>query len=1054
MNKPAHKGLIRWFTYNPVAANLLMLTIIIAGAVSFFTIKRSLNPDIEPNTISVSVIYPGASPEEVERSVTVKIEERIKDIEGVSRYYSVSDESLSNISIEVADGYDVLEVMDKVQSKVDSIKSFPKEVEKPVIARETIRHRAVMIQLYGDMDELGMKTLAEKLKQEMQQDPIYGSIDILGARNYEISIEIPEEALRKYQLTISQVVQAINGSSVDIPGGRIKTDEGQILIRSSGQAYNQYDFENIVLKSFPDSSQITLGDIANIKDGFAEVDGFARFNGKPSIALAVYGGEDQDILTVAKAARNFVKQKNEELPRNVSLVVWADATYYLQSRLQMMSTNLLEGAVLVFITLVLFLDLKSAFWVIASLPVCFLGTFILMPLDPFDVSLNMISLFGFFLVLGIVVDDGIVIAESIHTQTYEYGDTLDNVVTGASAVAMPATYGVLTTIAAFAPTIFISGPYAAIPQAIGYVVIFCLTFSIIESKWLLPAHMGMTRGAGRPSKLMGTVQGVLKVAQTRCDDSLTYFIEAYYRPLLSKALEHRYVTLAIFIAGLILSLGLITSGIARLAMFPDIPGDFLIAKVEMRQGSNDKQMRNALGVVEGAILKIEKDYKAKHNSEDDLIQQRLVTTNDGRVGLVMLELVKNEQRNIDSDTLVNLWRKQVGEIAGTKSVTFSSVENAGSPPLAFKVVGSDPEQLAGAANDLEKKLNDYNGVFDINNGSSDINDELHISIKPSALSLGLTLADIGTQVRQAFYGAEAQRIQRGNNEIKVMVRYPKKERHSLSSLENMYITTPAGEIVPFSSVASVDMRRGLAKRTRINGEQAVTVAARVDQEQIQPSKISDDILKNYAPKLQQKYPGVKIKLDGKSMEAQTMLAKLFVSLALALLAIYVLLAIPLGSYTQPFMIMSVIPFGMIGAIIGHVVMNVSINMLSFYGIIALAGVVVNDSLVLVSFINDAQGSGLRKHQAIIESGAQRFRAVLITSLTTFLGLAPMLFETSVQAQLVIPMAISLSYGIVFSTVITLILIPCLYQVLDDIERVWKSRSQSDSKEAFVPIINE
>ncbi len=1041
-------GIIRWFINNPVAANLLMAAIILCGMLSLATITRSLNPDIEPNKINITIAYPGAAPEEVERSVTIKIEERIKEIEGISRFFSTSDESLSTITIDISDGYNNLEVLDQVQSRVDSIKTFPEEIEKPVINRQQIRRQAMMIQVYGDMDELGMKTLAEELKLEMQQNPIFTSIDILGARPYEVSIEIPELLLRKHQLSITQVVAAINASSVDVPGGSIKTERGSIMLRTTGQAYDQYDFERIALKSFSDGSQILLGDIANIQDGFAEVDGFARFNGKPSVALAIYAAGEQDILKVAEAAQAFVDSKQSELPDNVSLVTWADVTFYLKDRLNMMSSNMLMGALLVFIILSVFLEIKVAFWVMLGLPVCFLGAFALMPLEPFNVTMNMVSLFGFLLVLGIAVDDAIIIGESIHTQTNEYGDTIENVAKGANAVAVPATFGVLTTIAAFAPTVFVTGPYSALPQAIGYVVIFCLMFSLIESKWILPAHLGqMARKAGGYQRKPSWISRRLSAVQHGCDDAISFFTELKYRPFLKKALDARYVTLASFIALLIITIGMFTSGVVRLSVVPDIPSDFLIAKIEMREGASDRQMREGLAAIESAVLEIEQEYLNEYQSDIGLIQHRIVLSDSDKMGLAMLELVKSVDRKINSNEIVHRWREKVGDIAGAKLINFSSVEDAGGPPLAFKIIGRDMDQLTDAANLLEQRLQTYEGVFDIENGSSDINDEVNVSLKKSAMSLGINLVDLGTQVRQAFYGAEAQRIQRGNDEIKVMVRFPKDER-TLANLENMEVNLPNGTAVPFSAVADIELRRSLAKNTRINGEKAVTVAARVDKGQTQPSKISDDIMKHFAVEIEDQFPGIKLKLDGASIEAQAMITKIFISFILALIAIYVLLAVPLKSYSQPLIIMMAIPFGIVGAVFGHVVMNVSVNMLSFFGMIALAGVVVNDSLVLVDFINKSRQKGLRLQSAILDAGVKRFRAVFITSLTTFAGLLPMLFESSLQAQLVIPMAISMSFGIVFATAITLVLIPCLYQVIDDI-----SQSMSASKKKSIRFNN-
>lgn len=1021
------KGIISWFVYNPIAANLLMAVVIFLGIVSLFTMKRSLAPDVDLSTINITVPYPGASSHEIEKNITIKIEEKIRDIDGVSKFYSVSGSSKSVITIDVADGFNVLEILDKVQGKVDGIKTLPKEVDRPVISREQSRRRVLIVQIFGDMDERGMKILANDMKMEMLQDNDISSIDVLGTRPYEINIEVSESDLQKYQLNISHIANAIKQFSVDIPGGSIKTVGGDILLRTTGHAYNQYDFEEIVIKSFPDSRQVVLGDVANIHDGFTEVEGYARFDGKPSVALSINAVGEQSIQDVAAAVNKYVGQKKNTLPDDVSVVTWADVTFYLEKRIDMMYGNLMLGALMVFLVLGLFLDLKLAFWVMAGLPVCFLGALAVMPVGFIGVSLNMVSLFGFLLVLGVVVDDAIIVGEAVHAQVDDYGMSLSNVVEGVKSVAIPATFGVLTTIVAFTPTIFVSGPFSAIPQAIGYVVTLCLIFSLVESKLILPAHLG--RVSGRPNRLTLWI----KPLQQNVDDLLSIFVELYYRPILQSALKQRYVCLSLFVSALILTTGLFTSGLVRLTIFPDMPSDFLISSVEMIEDSSDQQLRDALSTIEKAFVDLDRQYKQSSNNYLGLVQHSLVMSESNSNGSVMIELVKSDDRSIDSFELVDSWRDQVGEIAGVKSLKFLSFEDANGPPLAFKIISDNSDQREAAANELQDKLRQYNGVVDIKNESIDVNDEIHLKLKPSAFSLGLTLSDLGVQVREAFYGAEAQRIQRGNDEVKVMVRYPAEERQVLSSLENMYVTAPDGSSIPFLAVAEIELKRGHAKNTRINGASAVTVAASVDKGKTQPSTISNDIMNNFSPLLEKRYPAVKIKLDGVSIKEQDTIRKIFLSLLGALVAIYVLLAIPLGSYTQPLIIMVVIPFGIIGAVLGHLFLDQSVNMLSFFGMIALSGVVVNDSLVLVDFVNKAKCRGLRTEKAVVDACVQRFRAILITSLTTVAGLLPMLFEGSRQAQLVIPMAISLSFGIVFATAITLLLIPCLYVILQDIK---------------------
>ncbi len=1077
-NNKEDRSIIAWFTYNPVASNLLMVAILICGLISALNIKSTLNPDIVPNLVDITVPYPGAAPAEVEQGVTIKVEESIKDVEGVTHIASRSEESVSITTVEISNSYDILAVIDTIQSRVEAINNFPKQIEKPLIAQQQKRHQAIIVQIHGDMNERDMTAFANSLKNEMIQDPDISAVDVLGARPYEISIEIPEYTLRKYKLSISSVVRSIQESSQNIPGGKIKTANGNIILRSRGQAYNQYDYENVVLKVYENNESLTLGDIATIKDGFSESEDFARFDGKPSIALSVYSLGNQDIIKIAEKVQDFVDGKQSSLPSNVKLDTWANVTYYLEDRIDMMTINMLIGAVLVFVILALFLDIRIAFWVMAGLPVSFLGAFAVMHLHPFNVSLNMISLFGFLLILGIVVDDAIIISESISTELENGKQTVEKVILGVKRVAVPATFGVLTTIVAFMPTIFTSGSMSAMPEAIGYVVIFCLCFSLIESKLILPAHLGQSVRSRQKSETRDFLSDSYDVEEdTLIDDGWVYdaqserkhrwfhntlqcfdsikkkvdgvlkdFIRYQYQPFIIAALKRRYLVLSLFVALLILTIGLFSSGVIRYVMMPDVPSDYLVVKLDMLDGASDEQMRLAMTTVEEALDKIETEYRYESGINEGFILHQLVMGRNGNSGFYMVELIKNTDREIDSFEIIESWRQTTGALAGVKNLTFSSAEDAGGPPLSFKVISSSSEQRIAAAALLEKQLETYHGVFGVENSSGESVEELHLKIKNSAKSLGLSLHDLGSQVRQAFYGAEVQRIQRNKDDVKVVVRYPEEERSSIDSLENMYISSAEGTEIPFAAVADVELKIGQSKITRINGEPAAIVTARIDKALVEPSKISNDILNRFANDLKERYPSVKIQLDGLSKESQKMLKNIFTGFWLSLLGIYVLLAIPLRSYSQPLVIMVVIPFGIIGAAIGHLIMGAAVNILSLFGIIALTGVVVNDSLVLVDFINRSLALGLSVEQATIRAVTQRFRAVFITSLTTFFGLVPILFETSMQAQFVIPMAISLSFGILFTTVITLILVPVLYLILEDFSKWFASNKRNVLKQ--------
>ena len=1033
-----HKGIIPWFARNSVAANLLMIIIIGIGIGSALSIQRTVQPEFELNIVSITVPYPGATPDEVEKGVVLKIEEALKDIESIESVESTSDESVASLIIEIFDGYDTLAVMDEIKSAVDGIISFPEQAERPIVKRVDFNNHALNIQLYGNLDERGLKNLAEEVKQELMLDDSIAYVQINGAREFEISIEIPEHTLLQYGLSLSEVAEAIRRSSLDLPGGSIKTSNGDIMLRTRGQARHQHEFERLVLITHPDGTRLTLGDIATIRDGFVEQDGFSFFDSEASIGLQVFAVGNQDLITVANAAKNYVAQKRGALPDGVSIDTWADITFYLQGRMDMMLKNLGMGALLVFIVLGLFLNVKLAFWVMVGLPICFLGTFAIMPL--IGISLNMLSLFGFILVLGIVVDDAIIIGESAYAEAENKGHSIDTVITGALRVATPATFGVLTTIMAFSPTLFTDGAFAPFPESVGWVVILCLCFSLIESKWILPAHLAHSKPGTSGFWLQ------LDRIPRYSNRVLTNFVDNYYRPFIHKAIAKRYVTGAIFLALLIVTAGLIMGGIVRFVMIPEVPSDFIKANLEMTEGTPETQTRLAFEQMDKALREVDADYQSQHAASDNkrLISHVMAFGSSGRMVSFMVELTKNEQRDIDGAEVARRWRQQIGDIPGAKIMSVSSADQSSGPAISFKLSSNSDSQLEAAAKDLEGVLSHYKGVFDIRNGASAIQDEIVLEIKPSAEILGINSASLGRQLRDTFYGAEAQRIQRGNDEVKVMVRYPREEREAVSDLQNMYIRSADQAYIPLSSVADIKFEPGFSQRKRIDGERSINVTAQVDKEFTSPSSVTSDVMANVIKAhFGSRYPGVKVQFSGESEEMGTLMTSLAIGFVVALFGIYALLAIPLRSYLQPFIIMGVIPFGIIGAVVGHIVLDISFSMMSFFGVIALSGVVVNDSLLMVDFINSALARGERLLDAVVNSGCMRFRAILLTSLTTFFGLLPMLMEDSVQAQFVIPMAVSLGFGIIFATVITLILIPCMYMALEDMRGLAGSKSRRE-----------
>ncbi|WP_210425077.1 efflux RND transporter permease subunit [Spongiibacter thalassae] len=1030
-----HQGIIPWFARNSVAANLLMIVIIFVGIGSAMTIQRAMQPDFDINVISIVTPYPGATPEEVEDGVILKIEEALQDIDAIERIEATADQSLGTVSVYIFEGEDLMEALDEVKSAVEGIISFPQQAERPIVKRVEVQKHTLFIQLSGDKDPHTMKALAEQIKEEILQDPDIAYVRLTGIRDAELSVEIPEYRLLEYGLTLADVSEAIQRSSLDIPGGTIKTANGNISLRTLGQARRQAEFEKIVLRSFPDGTRITIGDIATIRDDFVEEDRFSFFDRHPSVGVQVFTVGNQDLITVSDAAHRYLEKKQQHMPEGVKADLFADASFYLHGRLDMMISNLSMGALLVFVVLGLFLNIKLAFWVMVGLPICFLGTFAMMPVV--GINLNMLSLFGFILVLGIVVDDAIIIGESAYAETEKHGHSLDSVVRGTLRVATPATFGVLTTIMAFSPTLFASGPFASFPASVGWVVILCLGFSLVESKWILPAHLAHSKPG-----TTGLWRQLDRLPR-RANRVLSHFVENHYRPFIKKAIAQRYVTAASFVGMLILTAGLVLGGIVHFVMLPDVPGDFIQADLEMVEGTPEHETRRAYKHLEDTLYDIDREYTeseaAKGHQNRHLVEHIAAFGSSERNATIMVELTKNEKRDIDGDEITRRWRERVGALPGVKTLSIKMAMEQAGPSISLKLTTDHPDDLRAAANDLAEALAQFDGVYDIRNGASAMRDEIVLEIKPEAQSLGLTSAMLGSQVRNAFYGAEAQRVQRGDEEVKVMVRLPRGERESVADLQNMYIRSPDNTYVPLSNVAELTVQPGYARLARIDGERSISVGAYADKARIEPGAVVKDLLENTVPRLQQQYPGLEVRKSGESMESESMFISLLVGFALALFGIYGLLAVPLSSYTQPLIIMGVIPFGIIGAVFGHMVLGLSFSMMSFFGIIALSGVVVNDSLIMVDFINKAIARGVDMADAVVDAGCQRFRAILLTSLTTFFGLLPMLLESSLQAQFVIPMAVSLGFGIVFATVITLILIPCLYFVLDDFHKLLGAR---------------
>ncbi|PWS56140.1 efflux RND transporter permease subunit [Pseudoalteromonas sp. meg-B1] len=1037
MTTTDEKGLIAWFARNPVAANLIMIFVLIGGLLTALTIRKQAFPQFESNWVSIQAIYPGAAPQEVEEGITIKIEENLEGTEGIKRLITYSNRGYAQAWVEIEEKYDAKEALDEIKAQVDSINTFPAGMERPVVQREKFQQEVMILALYGDMSYYQLKELGNDIKDELQNLPHVNLVDFYSGLDYEIGIEISPDKLREYGLTFRDVSNAVQSFSTNMSAGQIRSDTGYISMRVEKQAYRGGEFEKLPLITLPDGAQIKLGDVATINDGFEEGLLYSKYNGKNSLSFEIDASKDQDITVVAKVLKKYLADKADQLPAGVKLSPIVDLTYYLEGRLDMMVDNMVWGGILVMLVLALFLPLRLAFWVMMGLPVSFLGAFLFMPIGFLDITINMVSLFAFIIVLGIVVDDAIVVGESASAEIEKHGHSLNNVIRGVKRVAMPATFGVLTTIAAFLPQAMASGPSAAFSKAIGVVIILCLIFSLIESKLILPAHIA----AMNPRK--PNPKNPLHKLRNAVDSGLKHFVEHYYTPFIGRCIHYRYTVIIGFLCILIVSVGLFAGGMVKFVPNPKIPHDFPRISLEMNLASSEQATLETARKIENVLLSVDKELEQQYGQS--MIRDLSVSLRGRTNASIMAILVEPHLRPIDTFELSTMWREKMPPLPGLKTLTIQdSIFGGGRDDgdVSFRLEGKNADELKEVSSKLKAKLQSMEGVGDVNDSLQSATDEVQLDLKPLAYSMGLTLADVASQVSFSYYGLEAQRILREGEEIKVMIRYPQSERNSISNIQDTRIITPAGAEVSLSEIAIVKLVDGVSSIRRENSNRTVNVWAAVNSDEVEPFAIAQEIRDVYLPALLKNYPGVKSNVAGRIQEEMESANEQLRDFAISLMIIFALLAIPLRSYSQPLIIMSVIPFGVVGAMFGHMALGMTMSGLSMFGIIAVAGIVVNDSLVMVDFVNKARAEGVAIKEAVMQAGARRFRAILLTSVTTFIGVMPIIMETSLQAKIVIPMAVSLAFGVLFATVITLILIPCQYVALEDTKRLirkWRGK---------------
>ncbi len=1059
------RGIIAWMAHNPVAANLLMLLTMLLGIYAAIDIRKEVFPSFPADIMTVVVPYPGGSPEEVEESIVIKIEEAIQDLAGIKEIYSEASETSGTVTIQIDPGVDITDMLNKVTVRVNSISAFPANAEKPIVNEQLRRREVIKLAIYGATSEAQLKQLANEVRDDLLQQPGITQVETSGTRNYEISIEIADQTLREYGLSFDQVVAAVRNRSINLPGGNLRTSTGTISLRSDSQAYRHDEFVDLAIITRADGTRIRLGEIATIRDTFNEQPVLSRFNGKPSVALSVHSIGKQDALKISRQVKEYLVEKRQILPQGLFIDSWSDRSEILRSRIELLGRNALQGGFLVLLTLALFLRPNIAFWVAVGVPFSFLGALFVMSLPVVDVSINVLSLFGFILVLGIVVDDAIVTAESAYALLEEENDGIHSIIRGVKRVATATIFGVITTVIAFFPMLLIETGMGRFFAVLSPVVILCLIFSLIETKLVLPAHLRHISINGqqqaRPSNhplwklwpfswIYHSKEWVLVATdrvQTRVSGGMKNFITNVYRPTLNAAINHRYLTLSLFLCLIIFSSALVPSGWVRFVFFPSVPSNSIRVTLVMPVGTPYQITHNYALQIEAAAARVNKEYQKNSDIDQDQIQFISTLSENDISARFRAELLPSTNRTVSSIEIADRWRQQIGELAGVKELSFNALAAHTGAAIDIQLQGSDLNQLRLATDELKSALRQFDGVFDISDTFGSGGPQLDISVTTAGEALGLGDAELARQIRQAFFGAEVQRIQRGRDEVKVYVRLPRQDRASIESLSNLWIDLPNGNKVPFPVVGQIKQSTGISRIHRMNRQRIVNVKADVDKTQVEPDKVVSELVKQALPPILAKYSSVSFVLEGDIKDQAENSETLKLGSVIVLLAIYAALAIPLRSYGQPLIIMAAIPFGIVGALLGHFITGHSVSILSIIGMVALAGIVVNDSLVLVDHINQRVRSGMEKMAAVVASGERRFRAVILTSITTFTGLMPLLLETSVQAQFLIPMAISVAFGVLFATTVTLILIPVLFFVIRDVKQLFAEASGSSTHQA-------
>ncbi len=1051
-------GLIAWMARHPVAANLLMVFLVIAGLTSALTLKQEVFPEIEIEIIEVRVVYQGAAPDEIEEAIIQRIEEQIEGIEGIQRVNSYAAEGVGVVRAELTREARVPRKLDEIKSAVDRITTFPEEAERPEVKELTTRQRVIELAVYGDAGEAVLREFAYRIKDELAATPGISLVQVARVRNYEVSIEVPNDALRAYGLTLQDLAATVKRSSLDLPGGDIKAQGESILLRTKGRNYDRRDFEKIVVVSARTGARVRLADIARVDDGFRDEDLIMRYQGKPAAFVQVFRVGDEKVLDIVRKVEEYIDTTlTPSLPPGISATIWRNDAVEFKSRMRLLMKNGSVGLLLVLCALALFLDLRLAFWVSAGILIAFVGTFGVMAL--MGLSINMMSLFGFILAIGIVVDDAIVTGENIYAENERGRPSLEAAVAGAQRVALPVLLAVSTTVAAFVPLLFVPGTIGKFLFQIPAVVIMVLAISVIEAMLILPRHLIHLRVVGyQPRTRPGAWIAGLR---QRIDGALRRFIAGPLERGLRFATTHYGVVIAVGLAIFLLTLGVIRGGYIKFSFFPQVEGRHVTATLELAQGATAETTLAAALEIERAGHAAAKELKDP--SGRDLVKAVYISvgvqdrTGPGAAGVlnilqgnkasVVFELLDPEIRTISSREFELGWRRQAGSLPQVRKLTFASnVINLGSP-VQVELSARTPEGLAQAVLAMQNELRRIEGVFDVRDDQNPGKRELQFRLKPYARTLGVTLESLSQQVRAAFFGAEALRVQRGRDEVRVYVRLPREERDSLADLSRYRIRTPAGDFVPLHELAEVTSGTSPATITRVGGRRVTTVLAEVDPAVITGQSVNTRLVSDVLPELQKEIPGLAYRMGGEQREQGLTLPALARNFVLAMFAMYAVLALAFRSYVQPVIVLAAVPFGLVGAVVGHLLLGLSLGLTSLFGIIGLAGIIVNGSLVLIDFTNEERRKGKGPQDAIVDAAKGRFRPILLTAITTFLGIFPLIIERSIQAQFLIPLAVSIGVGVLMGTVLLMLLTPALAMAVEDMGARWRGGSEASAPSA-------